>query len=96
MILKIRLDDSADADLIDALENMPKGERSAQVRMLLRLALAGTGGLLVRIAELECRLDALEKRHHGTPSAPPPQPTGVDAQKATLGLLKKFGAFDDD
>lgn len=86
--------DEGDTDLVRAVDAMPKGERSAQVKMLLRFALAGTGGLLVRIAELERRLDALEKRHHGTPSAPPPQPT-VDAQKATLGLLKKFGAFDD-
>ncbi len=39
---------------------MPRGERSSRVKSLLRLALAGTGGLLVRVEALERRMEAME------------------------------------
>lgn len=95
MILKIRLDPDADRDLIQALSAMPPRSRTAQVKTLLRLALAGTGGLLVRIEALERQMAGLVSGSvPTTASAPPPKPT-VSAQKAAMGLLKKFGALDD-
>ncbi|PSR23316.1 MAG: hypothetical protein C7B43_20195 [Sulfobacillus benefaciens] len=62
MIVKLYLDASRDRELIDAIEAMPKGERSTRLKGLLLLALSGTGGLLVRIDGLEQRVHALEEK----------------------------------
>lgn len=60
MEIDIELDEQLDADLIAAIESMPKGERSERLKALIRLAQAGTGGLLVRMEALERRLTAME------------------------------------
>lgn len=94
MILKIYLDETTDADLIAALEAMPKGERSARSKTLLALALAGTGGVLARIEALERRVAALE--HHPTLPETTASPTSQsDARKAALSLFQQFGALDE-
>jgi len=59
VLVKLYLDDDADADVIAAITAMPRGERSERIKSLLRLALAGTGGLLVRIEALERRVNRL-------------------------------------
>lgn len=98
--VRIYFDDEneKDGELVAAIAAMPKGERSTRLKALIALALAGTSGLLVRVEALERRVTALEGLSAGSPvppmSASPSKPT-VAAQKAALGLLKQFGAFDD-
>ncbi|NMP24462.1 hypothetical protein [Sulfobacillus harzensis] len=88
--------DDEDAALVSAIAAMPKGERSTRLKALIGLALSGTGGLLVRIEALERRMDALGQQSPPPAEATPrPAPT-VDAQKAAIGLFKKFGALDED
>lgn len=88
MLVKLYLDDIADTDLILAIGAMPRGERSTRTKTLLRLALAGTGGLLVRVEALERRMGALEpKSHADTPAPTPPASWGADAMTSLLDGL---------
>ncbi|MCL6562173.1 MAG: hypothetical protein K6U87_04115 [Firmicutes bacterium] len=95
MLVKLALDPEADADLIAAIAAWPRGERSARAKALLRLALAGTGGLLARVEALERRVAALERGEPGEPSGSPGEPPKTNIRKATVDLLRQFGALDD-
>ena len=90
MIVKLYLDVSRDRELIDAIAAMPKGERSTRLKGLLTLALAGTGGLLVRMNVLEQRVRSLEgKVGHEQEDLTPPQSTyGSDAMQSLLNGLE--------
>ena len=84
MIVKLYVDELRDRELMVAINAMPKGERSTRLKSLLTLALAGTGGLLVRMDALERRLHALEE----TPKTAASQLTyGSDAMQTMQSLL---------
>lgn len=90
MIIKLYLDDDADQALIEAVEAMPKGERSTRVKALLAIALAGTGGLLVRVDALERQMVELQKRSPAELSPP-----ASHEHQAMHDLFAKAGAFED-
>ncbi len=95
MIVKLYLDEAADQPLIEAVEAMPKGERSTRLKALLAIALAGTGGLVVRVETLERQMATLQKR--STTELPPtaaPTPT-IHEHQAMHDLFAKAGAFED-
>ncbi len=87
--------DERDTELVTAIAAMPKGERSARLKALLGLALAGTGGLLARVETLERAMVRLQS-HTPVQSTPaPPSVSTIDAQKAALDLFRQAGAFND-
>jgi len=95
MIIKLRLDEGADQPLIASIMAMPKGERSARLKALLTLALAGTGGLLVRVETLERQMAELQKRSTTELSPTPLQPPAIHEHQAMHDLFAKAGAFED-
>ncbi len=93
MIVKLSLDDTTDRELIQAIAAMPKGERSARIKVLLSLALAGTGGLLVRVDALERQVQALSGGP--TPSQPTVCAPDPDRKQSMRDLLAQAGTFDE-
>ena len=95
MIIKLYLDDDADQALIASVTAMPKGERSTRLKALLAFALAGTGGLLVRVEALERQMAEFQRR---SPAEFPPTPLqrpAIDEKQAIHDLFARAGAFDD-
>lgn len=88
MKLHFTLDD-ADQDTIRFWRDVPKGQRSAVLARMTRWYSGAEGFGAVLDALKACQIESAQS----TP-APPPTPT-IDAQKATVDLLRKFGAFDD-
>ena len=85
--------DETDTELTAAIVAMPKGERSARLKGLIGLALAGTGGLLVRIEALEREMASIKGQPSANPA--PPAPPTIDVKQAAHDLFKRAGAFDD-
>ena len=86
MRVDIRIPD--DDPLAAVVTEIPAGARGKVARTILSAALLPGGW--ARIAGDHVMVAARES----APASPPP-PT-AQAQKATLGLLKQFGALDDD
>jgi hypothetical protein len=87
MIVKIYLDEANDDDLISPIGSMPRGERSARLKGLLRLALAGTGGLLVRVDSLERRFDTfIKNRSELSPGTPHHKEEQQDSDFGAAGM----------
>ena len=86
--LRMEVTFAADDPLSPILTGLAPGSRAKVVRAILSAALL-PGGWARIVGD---RVSAVTGE--STPASPPP-PT-AQAQKATLGLLKQFGALDDD
>ena len=97
MQLHIPLNAKRDADLIAALQAIPKGERSAVIRTALTERFVRQSDIAQALHRLADVLEAHSGGAVHTSGSPASasKPT-VDTQKAAVGLFKKFGAFDDD
>lgn len=87
--------DEGDTALVTAIAAMPKGERSARLKALLGLALAGTGGLLARVETLERAMVRLQGPIPNPSTPASPTVSTMDAQKVALDLFRQAGAFND-
>ena len=89
MRIDLRIPD--DSPLARVLSDLPAGSRAKVLRTIAEAALVPGGWAKIVQGQVEIQ----GVREPSGASAPPRKPS-MDAQQAALGLLRKFGAFDDD